>query len=457
MVPDEMTAEQLKTNAEYCRKLNQQLIQKDNIIKLLQLKLKNLESDLVREGAGGQDSQEDDGDRKNRLARKPPSKEERDAELEKIRGLTDRVSELERANDQLGADLEKIQEEGAEKDRVIAELKTRKAVIEPSPPNRELDRLRLQLSERDRELERAKEELSKLHAEPRWEPGTDPILKEELATAERALASSKEEVTKLQAQITDLTTRLESLSQAPTSPDGVLSRLPIAKAAIELLREANSLITHLPKDSQPIVEGFSTQLGALARAAGIERIRTVGTRFDPKLHQAVEMVYSSEYPHSTILSETSPGYSAGDVVARLADVIVSLNPYYCPTCDKVAPEGSRFCHVCGSRILGKEKEGVRILDERASCFSQVELGAAQELSGHLDLARAHYTKALALDPVQPKALAGMAHVAELEGSYEEALGLLERILTQSSEPMAIKAKNRIKTKLAIVSKLKDLT
>lgn len=442
-----MTAEQLKANAEYYRKLNQQLIQKDNIIKLLQLKLKNLETNL---GGTVTELGADDDERKG----KGPRKIRPDADDTKMRELTARVSELEQDNQRLSGELAQSQDELAKKS--LQAVETRPSVVDNSAHNREVERLRMQLADTKRELERAKDEAERQKAHDRWPGGTDPILKEDLTKAERDLAAAQGEIAALKEQVEDLRNRPEPAVAMVEPPSG--DQLQLMQLVIGLLQKANELEPHLPAGAEDAVRGLKGQLHEIAKAAGIQRTRTVGSAFDPKLHQAVETVYSSDHPHSSVLQELSPGYSASGAVVRLADVVVALNPYYCAQCDKVAVEGSRFCHVCGSRVLGREKEGVRILDERATCISQIELASSHEIAGNIPLASVHYSKALGIDPKNARALAGMSRVAESEGRYEDALKFLDQVLPLDPDsPDLHRAKERILVKLEILAKLRALT
>ena len=55
---------------------------------------------------------------------------------------------------------------------------------------------------------------------------------------------------------------------------------------------------------------------------GVKRITTVGTVFDPNLHEAVSQA-ESEKEADTILEEVQAGYQVNDSVIRPAKVVVS--------------------------------------------------------------------------------------------------------------------------------------
>lgn len=56
---------------------------------------------------------------------------------------------------------------------------------------------------------------------------------------------------------------------------------------------------------------------------GVTPIISVGTPFDPHLHEAIEVVETDEYPPGTVVEEIIKGYKMGDKVVRPARVKVS--------------------------------------------------------------------------------------------------------------------------------------
>jgi molecular chaperone GrpE len=58
---------------------------------------------------------------------------------------------------------------------------------------------------------------------------------------------------------------------------------------------------------------------------GVERVRTVGEKFDPNVHEAVMVRQSPESPDGTVLEEVRPGYIFRDRLLRAAQVIVAKN------------------------------------------------------------------------------------------------------------------------------------
>ena len=61
-------------------------------------------------------------------------------------------------------------------------------------------------------------------------------------------------------------------------------------------------------------------------AHGLEAINAVGTRFDPKLHEAVGHEESSDHPEDTVVAELRRGYRIRDRVVRPALVKLARPP-----------------------------------------------------------------------------------------------------------------------------------
>ncbi len=65
------------------------------------------------------------------------------------------------------------------------------------------------------------------------------------------------------------------------------------------------------------------QLNELLKNEGLSPVPTVGERFDPHIHEAIESVSSDEHPEGTVVEEVRKGYRIGNDMLRPARVIVS--------------------------------------------------------------------------------------------------------------------------------------
>lgn len=71
------------------------------------------------------------------------------------------------------------------------------------------------------------------------------------------------------------------------------------------------------------VQGVVRQFGQVLEKIGVERIKTIGEHFDPKLHEAVTME-EGEGTEEIVCEELQAGYRLGDEVIRHAMVRVKL-------------------------------------------------------------------------------------------------------------------------------------
>jgi len=84
----------------------------------------------------------------------------------------------------------------------------------------------------------------------------------------------------------------------------------------------------LPKDLEKNnwVEGIKyikLQFENILKKIGVEEIKTVGEKFNPELHEAVEKVKINEKKSGVVVDEVSKGYKLNGKVIRVAKVKVS--------------------------------------------------------------------------------------------------------------------------------------
>jgi molecular chaperone GrpE len=82
-------------------------------------------------------------------------------------------------------------------------------------------------------------------------------------------------------------------------------------------------------DIETIKKGVSliySQLVDVLKNEGIEIINSEGSKFDPSLHEAIEIVETEEIEDETIIKEYRPAYKLLDKIIRPASVKVAKNP-----------------------------------------------------------------------------------------------------------------------------------
>lgn len=77
---------------------------------------------------------------------------------------------------------------------------------------------------------------------------------------------------------------------------------------------------------KPVVDGLAMvlkQFESTLGRAGITRVPTVGSPFDPSVHEAIQQVETAEHAPGTVVAEVQPGYAAGERLIRAAMVVVA--------------------------------------------------------------------------------------------------------------------------------------
>ena len=79
-------------------------------------------------------------------------------------------------------------------------------------------------------------------------------------------------------------------------------------------------------DVKAVADGLQMVLrqyvDTLARG-GISKVKTVGSLFDPAVHEAIQQVETNEHPPGTVVAEVQPGYTQGERLIRAAMVVVA--------------------------------------------------------------------------------------------------------------------------------------
>jgi molecular chaperone GrpE len=110
------------------------------------------------------------------------------------------------------------------------------------------------------------------------------------------------------------------------------------KGKEDSLREVLPVIDNLERavqaaetaaDAKSVADGVRMVLRMFDDAAqrlGLERLKTLGERFDPMLHEAVQQVETADVAPGTITIEVQAGYRLGDRLIRPAIVAVAKAP-----------------------------------------------------------------------------------------------------------------------------------
>lgn len=71
-----------------------------------------------------------------------------------------------------------------------------------------------------------------------------------------------------------------------------------------------------------VLKQFTESLGR----EGIQKVQTVGSAFDPAVHEAIQQVESADHSPGTVIAEVQAGYVQGERLVRAAMVVVAKGP-----------------------------------------------------------------------------------------------------------------------------------
>ncbi len=82
------------------------------------------------------------------------------------------------------------------------------------------------------------------------------------------------------------------------------------------------------EDKVAVLEGIKMiqkEFHRVLEDSGVEKIETLGKKFDPNFHEAVMVVETGEFPDDEIVEEVRPGYTFNGRLLRAAQVKVAKN------------------------------------------------------------------------------------------------------------------------------------
>lgn len=80
------------------------------------------------------------------------------------------------------------------------------------------------------------------------------------------------------------------------------------------------------EDVKSVVEGLGMvlrQFESTLEKLGVKKVPSIGTAFDPQVHEAIQQLETDEHPAGTIVAEVQPGYVHGERLVRAALVVVA--------------------------------------------------------------------------------------------------------------------------------------
>lgn len=156
------------------------------------------------------------------------------------------------------------------------------------------------------------------------EMSTEALLESELKKAKEERDRTKEQLLRVAADFENFRKRSrKDIEEADRrgKEDAVRELLPV----IDNLERAVSAAQGAA-DVPAIVDGLRMVLKLFddqASRLGLSKVKAMGERFDPAIHDAIQQVETDEHPPGTVMNEIVSGYRLGDKLVRPAMVVVA--------------------------------------------------------------------------------------------------------------------------------------
>ncbi len=148
-------------------------------------------------------------------------------------------------------------------------------------------------------------------------------LEEKLKEMEKEISDWKNIAQRLAADIENIRKRSQKEKDELTT----FIQASLAEKLIFFDEIFEKIVREMPDSTETrIKEGLEMlkkQFSSLLESIGVKKIETVGKKFDPMLHDAIEVVETDENPDSTIIEEIRSGYLINGKLLKPAQVKVS--------------------------------------------------------------------------------------------------------------------------------------
>ncbi len=146
----------------------------------------------------------------------------------------------------------------------------------------------------------------------------------ELETARAERDGYRERLARLQAEFDNarkreakdrLTWRADAVADAVEPFLGVMDNFQLALKAAGSAEQLRSGVELILKQMEDALRGLQVQA-----------VETLGTQFDPRVHEALGSIETKEHPDHQVVEEIRPGYRLRDKLLRPALVRIATNP-----------------------------------------------------------------------------------------------------------------------------------
>jgi molecular chaperone GrpE len=155
-----------------------------------------------------------------------------------------------------------------------------------------------------------------------------------LAEAAEALATSKQNTAKMKEKMLRIAADFENFRRRSgreveeSRQRGMMGAVKDLLPVFDNLERATSQVDETA-DVQSMIDGLNLvhkQFIDVLGKIGIERVASIGSGFDPNVHESIQYEHSEEHEAGVVMTELQPGYRMGSMLLRPAMVVVSRGP-----------------------------------------------------------------------------------------------------------------------------------
>lgn len=400
-------------------------------------------------------------------------------ELEQLRQKAGAVDELEarivslqKESDNFAETAMKLTAVESEREQLVEEIERLKSSAQDSS---ELDSYKIEIA-RLREANQAREEeLARLRVslEARQDESmNDPEIREEveqltqqvadqllaiqnfegiLSKTREQLEARDEEIKNLRSQLASGAVRSESPAVIPVSGES-----EIIGSFIDFFDGLDSIISKNPIPELQVLH--QKLLDRLIVPNQISYMPVISEEFNSEKHAATDYFRSDKFPDKCIVFEVEKGYCKGETIIKKSKVWVVQNLFSCQACGATQSNpDSRFCHMCGSKILAPNGLPIDSLPEFEPTPATYQRFADSMMArGMHEQAKTYLQAGLELDPDFVPLMVRLADIHAAESRFSEALELLKRVNSAKEDRKVQEKIQALEVKLSIFKQAQAL-
>lgn len=226
-------------------------------------------------------------------------------------------------------------------------------------------------------------------------------------------------------EIISLRERIGKTEVAP-QPIHISSESEVISSFIDFFDGLDAILTRNPN---PELQSLHKKLlERLIIPNQISYIPVISEKFDPAKHLATDYFRSDRFPDKCIVFEVEKGYAQGDLVVKKAKVWVVQNLFDCNSCGSTQSNSeSRFCHLCGSKIVAPNELPVDSLPYfEPTSTTYLRFAERMIEKSELPKAKEYLLEGLNLDSNSVPVLIKLSDVHAMISEFDEGMECLQK-------------------------------